>query len=277
MKLSIKKHPFIYIIVTILVIVVAVSIISGQKQEELYETMQVTKTDLSQEVEVTGKVRPTQERLLAFERGGKVASVQVSVGEEVIAGQWIASLDTSEMQAQLRQSEAVITQEENILAELQRGSRPEELAIARTAVSNAERSIEDAETSSENTFEKANADLISAYNGAFASAQSSVVSGKNALVVISEIQQTRFTMPGVSAPTLSGAKAAAIEKLFGVSQAGGWTAEFVSDISSGVFQDVQDVQISIAAKQDEKVMMSVLSEAEEALSAVSGILNPAIM
>ncbi len=273
MKLSIKKYLPVYIIGAIFVVIVVISFISGQKEEESYETMRVEKIDLTQEVEVTGKVRPTQERLLAFERGGKVADVKVFVGENVFAGQWIASLDTSEMQAQLRQSEAAIVQEENILAELQRGSRAEELVIARTAVLNAERTYEDVKISFSNTTEKAKADLISSYDGAFTSAQSSVVSAKNALVVISEIQQTRFTDPGVGAPALSTAKSTAIKKLFNVSNAGGWTAEFVSDLSSGVFQEVQDMQINIDTKQNEEEMTNELLQTLEALSAVSDTLD----
>ncbi len=273
MKLHIKKYLFIYGVVLVLAIIIAISVISGQKTGEEYETMQVKKTDLTQEVEVTGKVRPTQERLLAFERSGKVSSTQVSVGEEVIAGQRIASLDTSELRAQLRQAEASVAQEENILAELQRGSRAEELAIVHTAVSNAERSLEDTETSLNNTAEKADADLISAYSGAFTSAQSAVVSAKNALVVISEIQQTCFIEPGVSAPALSAAKSFAIEKLFDVGNAGGWTAEFVSDLSDGVFQEVQDMQINITTEQNEEEMRNVLSQVQEALFSILDALD----
>ena len=273
MKLHIKKHLFIYGVITILAIIIIASVILGQKTGEEYETMQVKKIDLTQEVEVTGKVRPTQERLLAFERSGKVANVKFSVGENITAGQRIASLDTSEMQAQLRQSEATIAQEENILAELQRGSRVEELVIARTAVSNAERTRDDPEISFNNTSEKAKADLISAYSGAFTSAQSSVVSAKNALVVISEIQQTRFTEQGINASALSTAKSVAIEELFDVGNTGGWTAVFVSDLSSGIFQEVQDIQINIATEQNEEERINVLLQVQEALFATSDALD----
>ncbi|MCK5591316.1 MAG: biotin/lipoyl-binding protein, partial [Candidatus Pacebacteria bacterium] len=114
MKQSIKKHLFIYIILFVFATLIALSFISGQKNGESYETTQVKKTDLIQEVEVTGKVRPTQERFLAFERSGKVTSTKVEVGENVVDGQMIASLDTSEKQAQLKQAVAAIVQEENI-------------------------------------------------------------------------------------------------------------------------------------------------------------------
>ena len=273
MKSYIKKHLFIYTIVTIFAIVIAISTFSGQKTGEEYETMRVEKIDLTQEVEVTGKVRPTQERLLAFERSGKIADARVFVGDEVLAGQKIASLDISELRAQLQQADASIVQEENILAELQRGSRLEELEIVRTAVSNAERSLKDAEVSFENTLQKANADLTSAYSGAFTSAQSAVITGKNALVVISEIQQTRFITPGISAPTLSTTKSVAIEKLFNISDAGGWTAEFVSDISSGIFQEIQEIQINIETEQEELIMADLLLQAENTLYAVSDALD----
>ena len=111
MKLHIKKYLFIYTIMIILFVVIVVGVTSRRNTEGIYETILAAKTDLTQEVEVTGKVHPTQERFLAFERSGKVASAQVFVGEDVIAGQLLVSLDTSELRAQLRQSEAAIVQE----------------------------------------------------------------------------------------------------------------------------------------------------------------------
>ncbi len=273
MKQSIKKHLFIYIILFVFATLIALSFISGQKESESYETTQVKKTDLIQEVEVTGKVRPTQERFLAFERSGKVTSTKVEVGENVVDGQMIASLDTSEKQAQLKQAVAAIVQEENILAELIRGSRPEELAITRTAVSNAEQTLQNAEISYDNVKNKAYTDLVSAYNGAFSSAQSSVVSAKNALVIISEIQQTRFTEPGVSASNMIATKSLAIEKLFGILNAGGWTAEYVSDISEGLFKEVQEIQIDISTIEKEDDLRNTLEQAQEALYSVSDALG----
>ena len=273
MKQSIKKHLFIYIIFFVFATLITLSFISGQKEGESYETTQVKKTNLIQEVEVTGKVRPTQERFLAFERSGKVTSTKVEVGENVVAGQTIASLDTSEMQAQLKQAVAAIVQEENILAELIRGSRPEELAITRTAVSNAEQTLQNAEISYDNVKNKAYTDLVSAYNGAFSSAQSSVVSAKNALVIISEIQQTRFTEPGVSASNMIATKSLAIEKLFGILNAGGWTAEYVSDISEGLFKEVQEIQIDISTIEKEDDLRNTLEQAQEALYSISDALG----
>ena len=273
MKQSIKKHLFIYIILFVFATLIALSFISGQKESESYETTQVKKTDLIQEVEVTGKVRPTQERFLAFERSGKVTSTKVEVGENVVDGQIIASLDTSEKQAQLKQAVAAIVQEENILAELIRGSRPEELAITRTAVSNAEQTLQNAEISYDNVKNKAYTDLVSAYNGAFSSAQSSVVSAKNALVIISEIQQTRFTEPGVSASNMIATKSLAIEKLFGILNAGGWTAEYVSDISEGLFKEVQEIQIDISTIEKEDDLRNTLEQAQEALYSISDALG----
>jgi len=273
MKSFIKKHLFISVAVLALVVIVAGIFISNQNKGVNYETMQVGKTDLTQEVEVTGQVRPSQELLLAFERGGKVANVKVAVGEDVSAGQAIASLDTSEMQAQLRQAEASIVQQNNILTELQRGSRPEELAITSTSVSNAESSLEDAKTASQNAKEKAGVDLISVYDSAFNGAQGSVISAKNTLVVISEIQEAHFSEASANAGVISDAKSEAVKKLFNVSNAGKWDTEFVSNLSSGIFQEVQDGQANISTKQKEEETMGQLSQVQGTLVAVSDALD----
>jgi len=273
MKSYIKKHLFISIAVLSLSAIVVVILITKQNKEINYETIKVEKIDLTQEVEVTGKVRPSQELLLAFERGGNITNVKVSVGDEVSAGQSIASLDTSEMQAQLRQADASIVQQNNILIELQRGSRPEELVITTTSVSNAENSLYNAKIALKNVKEKAEVDLVSVYDSAFNSAQGSVISAKNTLVVVSEIQQTRFTESSGNASILSDAKSEAIEKLFDVSNAGKWDSKFVSDLSSGVFQEVQDAQVDISTEQQEEENIKLLLKVQEALLSVSNTLD----
>ncbi|MCK5590872.1 MAG: HlyD family efflux transporter periplasmic adaptor subunit, partial [Candidatus Pacebacteria bacterium] len=269
---KIKKHIFIYSAAMILIVIVIISFGSEQDSADMYETMVIEKTDVVQEVEVTGKVRPSEDRDLSFQRGGTVARVYASVGDEISAGEWIASLDTSELQAQLTQAKASIIQEESIFAELKRGSRSEELALAQTAVGNAERTLENANISLENVIEKAQTDIVSVYNSALTSAQSAVSGGKNALVAISDVQYTRFTLPGVSAQDFAAEKEKAIKDLFNVSGTAGWVAESVSELSGGVYSEVQgsSVESDLAVQAD---LDSTLSDVQIALGSVYDVLE----
>ncbi len=266
--LNIKKHP-IFAVIAVVFIIVALNFVFSGDEEETYETMVVTRGDIIQSVEVTGKVQPTEERILAFERGGTVSSVLVSVGERVVRGQKLVSLSSAELRAQLKQAEASVVQAQNTLSELQRGSRPEELTLSRTAVENAQSVFEDAETSYEIILEKADTDLLSAYNGAVTAAKSGAVSAKNALISLSEIQYTCFIQPGVNDDDLSSKKAIAVEALFDVSNAGSWTAENVSDLLSGVYGDMQ----TIAMISNPNIIYEKLEEVLNSLNTTSDALG----
>lgn len=226
------------------------------------------KTDIVQEVEATGKVRPAQERDLSFQRGGAVAAVYAAVGDKVEADGKIVSLDTSELQAQLRQANASVLQEEHVLDGLKKGTRPEDIARSQTAVANAERSLSDANSAYQNSSSKAVTDLASAYDGAVSSAQSAVVAGKNALVDVSAIQYSRFIQQGISSETFSDKKSIAIEDLFSVKNAGNWTAETISKLSSGIYGDIQGT-----SRPTQEILDRELASSLNALSAISDALD----
>ena len=102
------------------------------------------KQNLSQEINVTGRVKPSQSVDLAFEKGGRVAQMYVIVGSKVGAGQTLVSLDNEEISAQLAQTEAEVKIQEANLNELRRGARPEEIQVQEIKVANAKTAIEDA-------------------------------------------------------------------------------------------------------------------------------------
>ncbi len=132
--------------------------ITRGEAEPLYDTAIVTKRDLTEEVSVTGQVQATEEVELAFESSGKVVTVNADVGDLVSVGQIIASLDSSELAAQLASARANVASAESVLreyelalraeqaklTELQSGTRPEELAVADTTLANAEQALVDA-------------------------------------------------------------------------------------------------------------------------------------
>lgn len=125
----------------------------------------VRRADIQQDVNVTGKVKPAKNVDLAFERGGKVARIVVTVGASVKAGQTLVTLDMAELQARSQQYEAALERERAKLQELLRGTRPEEIAIAETKVENSTKALADAEANLLRTREKADVDLVNLYDG----------------------------------------------------------------------------------------------------------------
>lgn len=116
----------------------------NKTKESLYEFVVVSKTDIVDEVSVTGRVKPSQSIDLAFEKGGKISGVYVKVGDTVYKGQLLASLSNADILADLNQVKANLETEEIRLDELKKGTRPEEVRISESKWSSAIISVEDA-------------------------------------------------------------------------------------------------------------------------------------
>ncbi len=96
----------IYWTVGIIILAVAAYLYFGRSAPQSQETTTVTKRTITQEVSATGNVKPVESVDLAFETSGRVLSVNAQVGNLVSEGQTIASLDTSELNAQLDKANA---------------------------------------------------------------------------------------------------------------------------------------------------------------------------
>ncbi len=211
---------------------------------ETYDYITAEKSDLIQEVSVTGKVKPAESVDLAFERSGRVAGVSVRVGDTVHAGQILTQLESGELSAQLLQAQANLAAEEAKLREFEEGTRPEEIQIAITKVGNAERTLQDAENDLLNIINKAGVDLQSDYDGALSAALKAVTAGKSALITLSDIQQNYFTSYSQEDSRLAEAKGTAVEALLGTSGAGLWKTEYINELNGGTFKFIHDISLN---------------------------------
>ena len=112
---------------------------SGSANEEL---VTVQSSTFVQEVGVTGKVIPAKDVDMAFETAGRVSRVDVKVGDLVKQGQVLASVSSGDQWATVLQRQARVDSEAAKLAEVRRGSRAEDIAIATTEVEGARVSYE---------------------------------------------------------------------------------------------------------------------------------------
>ncbi|HLA77964.1 MAG TPA: efflux RND transporter periplasmic adaptor subunit [Vicinamibacteria bacterium] len=85
------------------------------------------------------------EARVGFQAAGRVEEILVREGDRVAQGQVLARLDTAETEARRRQALAQIAAARALLDELTRGSRPEEVAQARSALAAAAERLLDAE------------------------------------------------------------------------------------------------------------------------------------
>src|SRR2546421_2358931 len=76
-------------------------------------TQAVTKGSVIQSVAVAGSVAASNQTKMSFKTAGKVAAVYVSVGQQVTAGQPLAKLHTTDLEAALAQAQANLVTAQN--------------------------------------------------------------------------------------------------------------------------------------------------------------------
>lgn len=235
------KNP-ITIIATAIVISLAIfgyAYFNSSKKEKVEGAM-VQKMNLTQEVSATGKIKPAENVDLAFERGGKINGVYAKVGDRVEAGKVLVSTESADYSAQLSQAQAVVSAQEAKLAELKRGSRPEELQIQATTVSNADLAKTEAERNIETVKSKADASLADSYNNLLTSSQDGVEYGKTAIFFITDLQYAHYSQKDQKGSDITNAKANAVLELLGAADAGDYTKEYINQFSGGAYGKVTD-------------------------------------
>lgn len=147
------KRPKVYLSVIAGVLIIA--FIAHGKKAQTPETVVASRSDVVQEVQVSGTVKASQKVDLAFERSARVYKNYVKVGDSVREGQILAiqeqgsqagdySAAAARVQGALAtvvQYEAGVSAAQARLAELSGGARPEELALKDADVAKAQATL----------------------------------------------------------------------------------------------------------------------------------------
>jgi multidrug efflux pump subunit AcrA (membrane-fusion protein) len=102
----VKSHKFWFVIILLVVILLAWYFIKNSSENIKYTEVAVVRGSLSEIVSVTGNVKPMSDVNLAFELGGRVASINVAIGDKVYSGQVLASVSNADLLANLDQAKA---------------------------------------------------------------------------------------------------------------------------------------------------------------------------
>jgi HlyD family secretion protein len=134
------KRPFIYgALVVIIIIVVGYTLFGNSTVPE--QTLTVTRSEFLNQISVSGKVVASQSAELGFDQSGRISAIYKKVGDAVTAGTIIASIDNATLRAEIAQKQAALDKENAKLVSLQKGTRPEELAISEQSYVDATRSL----------------------------------------------------------------------------------------------------------------------------------------
>jgi HlyD family secretion protein len=136
-----KKKVFIPLIV-ILVIILWNSF--GSSGGAGVEKIAIKSETFVQEVSVTGKVVAAKNVDMAFEASGRVAEIRAKVGGSVSQGDLLASLSNGDAWGVVLQKQARVDEESAQLAEVQKGTRQEDIHIAKSEAEGAQSSYSQA-------------------------------------------------------------------------------------------------------------------------------------
>jgi HlyD family secretion protein len=154
-------HKWLLAVIAVVVIVV-IWILVASSQKPSYQFVTVTRGSITETVAVTGNTSSTTNVSLAFQTGGVIASVYAGLGTHVSAGQTLASLDTSDLRAQLAQTQAAVDAAQAQLDTLTAGPRPENIAVSQTALTSAQQNLSNTYSGIENTLADADAKAVDA-------------------------------------------------------------------------------------------------------------------
>jgi len=156
---KLNKPAIIAVVLTVALVSLGVYWALGRPKQYSFDYVQVAKGDLTKTVTVTGRVKPAENADLAFERGGRVATVAVKAGDKVKAGESLIVLAAADVAAQLRQADAAVQtakagvlsgqaaldRENARLDDIRRGARTEDISMTETKVGAMEMSLAEAE------------------------------------------------------------------------------------------------------------------------------------
>ena len=117
----------------------------AREEEILVEVVPVSQGDISKEIRFTGNIEASTEVKVFPKITGKIEAVKVDAGDPVRKNDLIILLESEELRAQAAQAEAALQSIRAKWAQMQVGTRSEELAQAEDLVSKARAKLKDSE------------------------------------------------------------------------------------------------------------------------------------
>ena len=160
------KKGYIISAIVIVIIIIVIVFFSNRGGSANFQSTVAMVGNVVQTVSVTGAVSPISNADLAFEKSGVISHIYVSVGQNVSAGDVIASLDSASDRAALESAQATLADMSPSSASLPSGQTT---SSAATALLNAEKNAQNA---AHDGYAKAQSALINYTDSFFSNPQS---------------------------------------------------------------------------------------------------------
>lgn len=166
-----KKLTIISAIVLIVLVLILFPALFKKKGP--YKTVKAEIGQVFQFVSESGQIKKGDEIKLGFKSGGRIESIYVATGKKVLAGEWLAKLDSNEIQAKLQEARA-------------------SLALAEAKLSSGQISLEKAKQSFSDVKEDAEQDLKNAYEDGLNVLEDAFIEMGNSHNIINSVKGSYF-------------------------------------------------------------------------------------
>ena len=143
------------------IILIAVTVGHGSSASATPRSVLPTRGAVTTSVTATGNVQPAQTVSVNFKTGGTLTEVDVTVGQQVTAGQVLAKIDPTAAQTALTQAQANLTAAQDKLTQMQQVQTPVEVAQNNAALVQSQTQLNSAQVSLNDANQQAAADAVS--------------------------------------------------------------------------------------------------------------------
>src|ERR1700730_1507887 len=161
-------------------IAIAGNPLTRNQQVATYPTSTVKQGTLQVTVSATGPITNPSTIPLSFKNSGKLSQLAVSLGQQVVAGQVLAQLDTTDLQAAVDQAQANLSQQQANLAKVSAGATPQQAALSQSQIDAAQSALDGAQKNLQ-TAQASSASALAAAQVDVANAQATVDSSQKGL------------------------------------------------------------------------------------------------
>lgn len=118
----IKNHKILLTLAIVIAAGVVFALTRGAKEVQ-GDFITLRKTDVVQEIDVTGRVEPAEKVELTPESAGKVNAINVKVGDEVSAGDVLVQIDSTDLRIRLQKQQLALKRAQLAFEEAQKGPK----------------------------------------------------------------------------------------------------------------------------------------------------------
>jgi len=140
-----SKKIIITLVIVAVIVTIGVFVNNSRKENTEYTTQILSRGLLSQVVDATGRIESADRIELSFKLAGQLTHIYTKSGDQVVAGQKLAQLDTRALESQVADAHARVNQAEADYQKLLAGASDTDIKVIEDTVEQHEQNVSTAE------------------------------------------------------------------------------------------------------------------------------------